>query len=136
MILDAGVVVGTCALVVLVWNLGRMNNVMKELENQCCEEERTPDTFEIEAKRGGELVLVKDEEDDGQTTEEAGERSPTPTREDVAMLKAAMRREHFQRMVPGTLTPDPWRSIFYGRGRPTDVGPCRSLSSSGHSMAG
>lgn len=32
--IDAGVVVGTAALVVLLWNLGRINDVMKEVSNR------------------------------------------------------------------------------------------------------
>lgn len=33
MIIDGGVVVGSWALVVLVWNLGRMNNIMKKVSD-------------------------------------------------------------------------------------------------------
>lgn len=59
-----------------------------------------------------------------------------PTEYDIGMFKAAKRREHLEGLVPGTLTPYPWRSIFYGRGRPKCIGRPSSLSSSGHNMVG
>lgn len=66
---------------------------------------------------------------------ECGE-GPRLTELDIAMFKAAKRREHFEGMVPGSLTPYPWRSIFYGRGRPKCVRRTSSLSSSGYNMVG
>lgn len=58
-------------------------------------------------------------------------KGPRPTEHDIAMFKAAKRREHFEGMVPGSLTSYPWRSIFYGRGRPKCVRRPSSLYSSG-----
>lgn len=54
--------------------------------------------------------------DDAEAMTGRGE-GPEPTEHDIAMFKAAKRREHFEGMVPGSLTPYPWRSIFHGRGR-------------------
>lgn len=65
---------------------------------------------------GGPLNDRDGDEDEAQTTK-SGERAQ-PTERDIAAFKEAKRREHFEGMVPGSFTPYPWRSMYYGRGRP------------------
>lgn len=64
------------------------------------------------------------------------EHGPEPTGQDITMVKAAKHREHFEGMVPGELTPEPWRTLIYGRGRPSCVRRHSSLSTSGYNMIG
>ena len=73
---------------------------------------------------------------DEQETAEEMEDGPEPTKEDIARFKEAKRREHFEGMVPGSLTPYPWRPIYHGRGRPSCVRRRSSLSTSGYNMIG